>query len=178
MAGKLETGKEESLEQSQQLLNMWLQTKGFLAKAFTDTPVTPEEEKSFLQIKSGVSQLTRTVSQKLPPDVKIGGERMQELMRQAISIGHLRGLPKADKQSIIANWHAAFVDIARAVGCLQFIAEGFIPTPKAVRAAGSGRVLGGGAVVTKKKQGNAKGWIKMILALGVTAGAIYYLMNR
>ncbi len=178
MASKLDLGKEEALQQSQQLLNMWLQTKGFLAKAFTDTAVTPEEEKAFLQTKSGVSQLTRTVSQKLPPDVKIGGERMQELMRQAISIGHLRSMPKSDKQAIIANWHAAFVDLARAVGCLQFISEGFIPTPKAARAARSGRVLDGGTVVTKKKQGNAKGWIKIILALGAIAGAVYYLMNR
>lgn len=178
MASKAESGSEEALQQSQQLLNMWLQTKGFLAKAFTDTPVTPEEEKAFLQTKSGVSQLTRTVSQKLPSDVKIGGERMQELMRQAISIGHLRGLPKADKQTIIANWHAAFVDLARAVGCLQFVSEGYIPTPKAAKVAGSGRVLGGGAVIKKKKEGNAKGYIKMILALGAISGAVYYLMNR
>ncbi len=178
MAAKVDADREEALQQSQQLLNMWLQTKGFLAKAFTDTPVTPEEEKSFLQTKSGVSQLTRTVSQKLPPDVKIGGERMQELMRQAISIGHLRGMPKADKQTIIANWHAAFVELARAVGCLQFIAEGFIPTPKAVRSGGGNKVLKGGAVITKKKESSAKGWIKIILALGAIGGAVYYLMNR
>lgn len=178
MAAKAGLASDEALEQSRQLLNMWLQTKGFLAKAFTDTPVTPEEEKAFLQTKSGVSQLTRTVSQKLPSDVKIGGERMQELMRQAISIGHLRGMPKADKQTIIANWHAAFVDLARAVGCLQFVSEGYIPPPKAARTAGSGKVLGGGTVVKKKKESNAKGWIKMIIALGVIAGAVYYLMNR
>ena len=176
MAGsKTEQANEEALRESQQLLNLWLQTKNYLAKAFTDTPVGPAEEKAFLEIKSSVSQYTRLVSQKLPPDVKIGGERMQELMRQAISISHLRGLPKADKQVLVANWHAAFINLARAVGCLQFISEGYQVTPKGQKGAAGVKP---GATAKKKPSADWGGRIKIIVALAIVAAAVYYLMNR
>lgn len=171
---KTDLANEAALQESQQLLNLWLQTKGFLAKAFTDTPVGPAEEKAFLETKSAVSQYTRLVSEKLPPGVTIGGERMQELMRQAISISHLRGLPKADKQVLVANWHAAFINLARAVGCLQFIVEGYQPQAKAAKTA-PGQKPG---VVTKKPSADWGGRIKIIVALLAIAGAVYFLMNR
>lgn len=171
---KLDLANEAALQESQKLLNLWLQIKNFLAKAFTDTPVDPAEERAFLEIKSSVQQYTRLVSQKLPPDVKIGGERMQDLMRQAISVGHLRALPKADKQILIANWHAAFISLARAVGSLEFVLEGYQPAPKAMK---SGPGIKGGTVV-KKKSADWGGRIKIVVALAIVAGAIYYLMNR
>ncbi len=172
---KVELANAAALQESQQLLNLWLQTKGFLAKAFTDTPVSPEEEKAFLETKSAVSQYTRLVSQKLPAEVKIGGERMQELLRQAISIGHLRGLPKADKQTLISNWHASFVNLARAVGCLQLISEGYKPTEKNIKTGTGMKDLKGGK---KKQSRDWGGKIKMLIALAAIAGAIWYLMNR
>jgi hypothetical protein len=173
-SSKTELASEAALQESQQLLNLWLQTKNYLAKSFTDTPVAPEEEKAFLETKSAVSQYTRLVSQKLPPDVKIGGERMQDMMRQAISINHLRGLPKADKQVLVATWHAAFINLARAVGCLQFISEGYQPQPKAVKGAPGVK----GQVVKKKASADWGGRIKIVIILAVIAGVVYYLMNR
>lgn len=172
---KTDIANEAALKESQQLLNLWLQTKGFLAKAFNDTPVTPEEERTFLETKSAVSQYTRLVSQKLPPDVKIGGEKMQDLLRQAISIGHLRGLPKADKLTLVSNWHAAFLQLARATGCLQFITEGYIPSGKTTKSGTSLSDLKGKKAAKKSDWG---GRIKIIIALAAIAGAIYYLMNR
>jgi hypothetical protein len=172
---KTDLANEAALQESQQLLNLWLQIKNYLAKAFTDTPVEPQEERSFLEAKSAVSQYTRTVSQKLPPEVQIGGERMQDLMRQAISISHLRSLPKADKQVLISNWHAAFISLARAVGCLQFIVEGYQPQPKAAKARPGMR---GGQVAKKKASANWGGRIKLVIILALIAGAVYYLMNR
>lgn len=173
--GKVELANEQALQESQQLLNMWLQTKGYIAKAFTDTPVPQEEEKAFLQVKSSVSQYTRHVSQKLPPDVKIGGERMQELLRQAISIGHLRALPKADKQALVSNWHAAFINLARAVGCLQFMSEGYLPTAKSTKSGTTLKDLKGG---NKKKSRDWGGTIKILIALAAIAAAIWYIMNQ
>lgn len=169
---KTDLANEAALQESQKLLNLWLQTKNYLAKAFTDTPVEPAEEKAFLETKSAVQQYTRMVSQKLPPEVKIGGERMQELMRQAISIHHLRALPKADKQVLVANWHDAFINLARAVGCLQFIVEGYQPRPKAAKPGMRG------STVKKKSSTDWAGRIKIIILLAVIAGVIYWLMNR
>lgn len=166
---KTDMANEAALQEAQQLLNYWLQVKGYLAKAFTDTPVAPAEEQAFLQTKSQVSQYTRLVSQKLPPDVKIGGERMQELLRQAISVAHMRSLPKADKQVMIMNWHGAFVNLARAVGCLQFIVEGYQPPPKATRGAKSAK---------SKPKADWAGRIKLVVILAIIAGAIWFVMNR
>lgn len=172
---KTDIANETALKESQQLLNLWLQTKGFLAKAFTDTPVGAEEEKAFLETKSSVSQHTRLVSQKLPAEVKIGGEKMQELLRQAISIAHLRGLPKADKMTLIANWHAAFINLARAVGCLQFINEGYAPTAKLTKAGTSLSDLKG---VKRKPKTDWAGRIKIVVILAMIAAAVYYVMNQ
>lgn len=168
---KTDLANEQALQEGQQLLNLWLQAKNSLAKAFTDAPVSQEEERQFLEVKSSVSQYTRLVSQKLPPDVKIGGERMQELLRQAISISHLRGLPKSDKQTLVANWHASFIQLTRAVGCLQFITEGYQPQPKG--APGSR-----GGVVVKKKSADWGGRLKLVIVLAIIAGAVYWIMNR
>ena len=168
---KLDAANELALQESQQLLQLWLQTKGFLAKAFTEVQVTQEEERGFLQTKSAVSQLTRTVSQKLPPDVKIGGEKMQELLRQAISISHLRGLPKADKQLIISNWHGAFIALARAVGCLQFINQGYVPPVKEARSTGLKDLRGN---KKKKATGGGKKLIFRIIILAAIAAAVWY----
>jgi len=173
---KVDVANETALRESQQLLQLWLQTKGYLAKAFIDSPVTPEEEKGFLETKSAVSQYTRTVSQKLPPDVKIGGEKMQDLLRQAISISHLRGLPKADKQNLIANWHAAFIQLARAVGCLQFVVQGYLPTAKATKSGTGIKDLKGGS--KKKQGGGAKKWIVRLIILAAIGAAVYYFPNR
>lgn len=176
---KVDQANEQALQESQQLLQLWLQTKGFLAKAFTETPVSAEEERAFLETKSAVSQYTRIVSQKLPPSVKIGGERMQDLLRQAISISHLRGLPKNDKLTLIANWHAAFVNLARAVGCLQFVVQGYIPSQKEVKTGTSLKDLrGGGSSKKAKSSGNAKKWIFRLILLAAAVGAFLYVKNR
>lgn len=177
-SSKVEMANEQALQESQQLLQLWLQTKGFLARAFTETPVSQEEERAFLETKSAVSQYTRTVSQKLPSDVKIGGEKMQDLLRQAISISHLRGLPKADKQTIISNWHAAFISLARAVGCLQLISQGYVPTVKEAKSGTGIRDLKGGGATKKKAAGSGKKWVMRIIILGAIAAAVYYFKNK
>lgn len=172
---KVDAANETALQESQQLLQLWLRVKGFLAKAFVDTPVSPEEERSFLETKSAVSQYTRMVSQKLPPDVKIGGERMQDLLRQAISISHLRGLPKADKQALIANWHAAFISLSRAVGCLQFILQGYVPSQKQTKSGTNIKDLKG---KKKKKEVNVGKWVVRLILLAALIGVVMFVQSR
>lgn len=172
---KVDMANESALQEGQQLLSLWLKVKGFIAKSFSDAQLVPEEEKAFLEAKSAVSQYTRIVSQKLPPGVKIGGESMQDMMRQAISMGHLRGLPKADKQVLLANWHASFITLARAVGCLQFVVEGYVPSNKEVKTGTGVKDLKG------KKTKESKGWGKLIgrlLFWAVVAAAVWWYLNR
>jgi hypothetical protein len=173
------TQAEAALAEAQALLQLWLKAKGFLAKATTEDPITREEEQVFLETKSAISKYQRTMINKVPPDISFGADKMQDILRQSISINHLRGLPKADKQTLAANWHHAFIHLNRAMGCLQFLAEGFVPPPR-VKQQGSGIKDMKGAAASKeapKKKGvlaRPGTWIFLALA----GGAVWYVMNQ
>lgn len=168
------------VQEAQNLVKLWLNVKKFLVKAMGEDPITKEEEQAFLNAKTEVGRLTRSVGQKVPSDVTVGGEKMQDLLRQAISIAHLRGLPKADKQVLVSNWHASYITLAQAYGCLVFIAEGFIPSPKAPKGSGTSlrELKGQGAPGTKKpvkKNVLAKPVTWVVLA--IIAAVVYFVMN-
>jgi hypothetical protein len=129
-APKPPTPEETALAEAENLLGLWLRTRQFFAKANTEDPITREEEQQFLEMKSEVTKVQRTVAPKIPADAGFGSEKMIELLRQSISIGHLRGLPRADRMGIMAQWHSVFIYMCRAVGALKFIAEGWQPRAK------------------------------------------------
>jgi len=171
---------EVALGDAQTLLQLWLKTRGFLNKATTEEPVTRDDEQQFLETKSEVSKYQRTVATKLPPDVSFGADRMQEILRQSISIGHLRALPKNDKNNLIVNWHYVFINLSRALGCLQFLAEGYVPPPR-VRTGGTGIKDMKGAARSESEKPKPKGALKKpstYIILAIIGAAVYFVMNR
>lgn len=178
-APKPPTPAENALKDGQALLQLWLRSRAFINKANTEEPITREEEQSFLETKSDISKHQRTMVTKLPPDVSFGAERMQELLRQSISIGHLRALPKSDKQMLVTNWHFVFINLSRAMGALQFMAEGYIPPPK-VRKAGTGikDMKGAASSEAKPKKKGALQKPSTYITLAVLGGIAYYVMNN
>ena len=139
----------------------------------TDEPITRDEEQSFLEAKSQVSKYLRSLSQKLPADVPLAGDKLQELLRQAISIAHLRSLPKTDRQILANLWHVVFFNITRATGYFQMISEGYVPPPRAAkRGTDLKDIRGGGVKITKPKRANplksGMFWAILII-LGVVA---------
>src|SRR5687767_1477136 len=104
MAEKPPSPNEAALTEAQNLMQLWLRTKAYFAKANNEEPITREDEQVFLETKSEISKFQRTLTPKLPQDVSFGADRMQDLLRQSISIGHLRNLPKADRAMLMANW--------------------------------------------------------------------------
>jgi hypothetical protein len=179
MAGpKPPTPHEAALADAQTLLQLWLRAKAFLAKATTEEPITREEEQTFLETKSDISKMQRSIAQKLPPDVSFGADRMQEILRQSISISHLRNLPKTDKQSLASNWHYVFINLSRAMGALQLLAEGYTPPPRAAKAGTGIKDLKGAASQEAPKK---KGMLKKpstYVILAIIGGVVYFLMNK
>jgi hypothetical protein len=111
---------------------------------------------------------------KLPKEVGYGADKMQEILRQSISISHLRGLPKTDKATLMGTWHLVFINLSRAVGALQFLAEGYVPGERAKVAGSNVSDLkkGSGATKAEEKKSllkSGKFWVVVIIIAIVVA---------
>ena len=179
-AQKPPSPSEVALAEAQNLLQLWMNTKSSFAKANSEEEITREDEQSFLETKSEISRYQRTLTPKLPEGVTFGADRMQELLRQSISIGHLRNLPKVDRTNLLVQWHYVFVFLSRAVGAMQFMTEGYVPPPRVKSKGGSNISELKKGVGGKGGEGGSKaaGFFKVVIALVLIGGAIYFLMKR
>lgn len=174
-AQKPPTPAESNLAEAQQLLQLWVRLKAFLVKAEGQDPISREEEQAFLDTKSEISRAQRSVSTKLPPGVTIAPERLQEILRQSISISHVRALPKNDRTVLMANWHYVFIYLSQAVGGFQLVAEGYKPPPRAEKkGTGLKDLKGAAAGSAEKKKSPLKSPIFWIVLIGLAAG-VYFL---
>lgn len=174
---------EVTLSEAQVLVNLWLKTRAFFAKSNTEDPIGREEEQAFLESKSEISRCQRALSAKIPPDAVFPGDKMVDLLRQSISIGHLRALPKADRQTLMANWHAVFVQLCRSVGALQFMVEGYIPPERAKKTSSGNiselkRAAATGDKGKKKSGGGGFLSPKMIVIIVLFAVAGYFVWKN
>ena len=180
-APKPPTPHEVALAEAQNLIQLWLRTKQYFSKANNEEPIAREDEQAFLETKSDISRLSRTLSTKMPVSVSFGGQQMQELLRQSISIGHLRNLPKTDRQQLMAQWHQVFIYLSQAAGALQFMVEGYTPPERAKKGSGTDikelkKGAHGGAEQKKNPILTGKFWFVLLLLAG--AGfAVYRIMN-
>ncbi len=171
--------QELALADAEHLMELWMLTRQYFQKANTEDPITREDEQQFLEMKSDITKYQRTVTPKMPPGVSYGAERMTDLLRQSISISHLRGLPKPDRVALIITWHSVFIQLTRAVGALKFISEGWIPQAQ--------QKTGGSNIsdlkkAAGKKTGEKAAWMKpkfwvMLIAL-VAAGWYAYTKSQ
>jgi len=176
------TPAEQSLSDAQALLQIWLRIKVYFMKATTEDQLSPEDEKAFLDLKSETQRLLRLLKAKLIPGLELDDGKVQALLKQSISIRHLRELPRMDRQLLINSWHQAFIQIAALVGALQFVVEGYRPPVVAKAGAGANIAdLKGGAsgFGAKKKQKKDMGQVfKIIFIVGLLGAAIFILGKR
>jgi hypothetical protein len=179
-APKPPSPQEVALTEAQNLIQLWLRTKHFYAKANTEEPVTREDEQQFLETKSHISRLQRVLGAKMPPGVTFGADRMQDLLRQSISIGHLRNLPKSDKQQLMQTWHQVFIYLSRAAGALQFMVEGYIPQQRAKAGSGTNikemKKAAGDKQAKPNPLATGKFWFVVLLLAGAAFG-VWRIMN-
>lgn len=176
-APKPPTPNEVALTEAQHLIQLWLRTKQFFAKANNEEPITRDDEQVFLETKSDISRLQRTLGSKLPHDIGFAADKMQDLLRQSISIAHLRNLPKADRQGLMQSWHLVFINLSRAAGALQFLVEGYIPPPRTKT--GKGSNIGDMKKAAGAKEKKALPFLtgKFWLVLLLLAGAVVAVMR-
>ncbi len=174
-AQKPPTPAEANLAEAQHLLQLWVKMKAYLAKAETQEPLSREDEQGFLDTKSEISRAQRSVYSKLPLGVNFAADRLQEILRQAISLTSIRALPKNDRAVFMGLWHSVFIYLSQTVGAFQFVAEGYVPPPRTVKAGTGIKDMKGaaGAKVEKKKKSVLKSPLAWIVFMGAAAAAFY-----
>jgi len=105
------------------LLKHWLEFRKFLRLAISDQPITREHDQAFLEIKSAVSRNFSQLRSRLPRDLTGSPERMQDLMKGALSVTHVRNMPSADRRNLYTLWHAFYIELCRTVGALKYMAD-------------------------------------------------------
>ncbi len=183
-----------NLEGFKNLLQLWVSFRKYFQRSFTSEPISRQEEQDFLELKSTLAKNHRALAQRSNELFYYGGEKILEILRQSISVGHLRALPMGDKRALYTNWHTVFVYLSRTVGAYRFLAEGFVPLVrekkggvtsvakiKAMAATGSDR-LG-----KKGKRGqesfefvsSKKIWIILIIiGVIVVAAGIFFVLSQ
>lgn len=169
--------RELLLQEARTLLGLWLRIREYILMAFQNDQIAREQEQAFLELKSETARGQRVVAGKMPEDLKFGSDKITDLLRQAISVAHLRGLPMADKRVLVGAWHYASVMLHRAVGALEYINE----TQQVLRREKVGprgiRTIKSEAAARMKKSK----WpmiMGAVLVLAVVAAMYYFLFAR
>ncbi|MBN1901044.1 hypothetical protein JW926_06935 [Candidatus Sumerlaeota bacterium] len=170
----------DMLEDIRKLHELWISFDQFLLKSFTTDPISQEMEQQFLDIKSKTSKYLRVLAQKIDSkQFKYEPDKMTNLLRQAISIIHLRGLPMADRKNLIILWHEAYIHLTQVMGAFEFISEGYQPKKKESRDTSIAALKKGAADAQKrnKKEGMGK-TIIMIALFILIVGVVFFMIKR
>ncbi|MCX7001017.1 MAG: hypothetical protein NT106_12105 [Candidatus Sumerlaeota bacterium] len=166
---------KDILTDLKKLYDLWNTIKGYLLMAFTNEPISPDVEGNFLDVKSHTSKYLRVVAEKIDShQFRYDPEKISLLLRQAISVTHLRSLPIADRKTLFELWHEVYVHLSQVLGAFLFIMEGYQPLKKEKKIT-SIASLKKGASGARKKESNIG---KVIAALVVIGTAIVIIILR
>ncbi|MCX7013553.1 MAG: hypothetical protein NTW86_13525 [Candidatus Sumerlaeota bacterium] len=148
----------ETLPLADGLLKNWVAFRKFLRLAMSEQPITREQDQAFLQIKSAISKTYSQVRSRLPRQLAGSPDQLQDLMKQSLSVTHVRNMPAPDRRNLYRLWHAFYIDLCRTAGALKYMSdERYYPKieEKAVKISANikEQIAGGsGADVKKKKR--------------------------
>ena len=118
---------DELQETCKKLLGFWMQMKLVFLKSFSGAEILAEHETAYMQLKTEISRLNRAVSERLTSGLKFEGEKMMEMLKNAINMEHLRNQSANEKQNIYATWHRLFIKLTRSLGALEVMQSGYYP---------------------------------------------------
>lgn len=121
---------QSTLSDTENLLEYWKRFRVCFRKTFDTDAVSKKDEQLFLEVKSGVAKFQRLVNQKIDRSMKTLTDQIQSLLRQSISISHLRAIPESDQKKLFVIIHEVYVNILTLVGAYRFMLEGYQPHHK------------------------------------------------
>lgn len=168
---------EDILADLRRLNELWEVVRQYLMMAFTSEPLTAETEQHFLESKSHTSKFLRVLSEKIDShQFRYDPEKITVLLRQAISVTHLRSLPVADRKNLFDTWHEVHVHLTQVLGAFHLIAQGYQPTKKEKKST-SIASLKKGAGGGKKKESPA-GKIAVVALIVIIVFALFLILKR
>ncbi len=160
------------------LHHRWINFRNFLQRAFTNEPISPELEQKFLEVKSHTTKNLRVLADRIDrSQFHYDPEKITNLLRQAISITHLRGLPLADKKNLVVLWHEAFIHLSQTLGAFLFISEGYVPRKRERKDTSVAGLKRAASEQGGKKKKGGKPVVAVVLVL-IIIGAIYFLLKK
>ena len=112
---------EEAKPLADALLKYWLGVRDFLRLAMSAKPISREQDQNFLTTKSAMSKVFSQLRNRIPEQVLGNSEQMQTVMKQALSVTHIRNLPTPDKRQLYRIWHSYYMELCRTAGALKFM---------------------------------------------------------
>lgn len=173
MAQKGPTPEEIRLAEAKQLAENWVLVRQFMQFAASNQEVTQEHEQNFLRVRTEVSKLQRSLSQKLPPGIALKSKEMSELLKRIYSLSDIRNQPDTDRAILFETWHKVRISVIDVVGAMEYIAQGYDYDP-------STRSDKGGTSISSLKGGKAKDdsgkkkTVIIIIGILLLAAAGYY----
>ncbi len=168
----------ENLQLSKSVLDQWIVFKRHFLKAFTQDPISPEEEQEFLEVKSQISKISRVLNERLK-DLGFDGEKISNILRQCISVGQLRAMPVPDRRNLYKEWHAIYINLNRVLGATEFVGQGWVPA--VIDAKTDTSIASIKSRLAKGEKGKRKGKVGIIVAVVVlvaAAAAVAYFLNQ
>lgn len=168
---------DDILSDLRRLNELWETIKHYLLMAFTTEPLTAETEQLFLEAKSHTSKFLRVLAEKIDShQFRYDPEKITVLLRQAISVTHLRSLPLADRKNLFDTWHGVHIHLMQVLGAFTLIAQGYQPMKKEKKStsiAALKRSAGGG----NKKESSA-GKIVVVALIVIIVAALFFILKR
>lgn len=118
---------DELFDQNKKLLELWMQIHSVMVKALADEPLTDEQETQYLQLKGEISRIYRLVSEKLPTGLFFDGDKMMEMLKNAMTLEQLQKFPLPERQNFQRTWHLIYIKLTRALGALEVMQHGYYP---------------------------------------------------
>ena len=120
-------GVDELQENVKKLLELWMRIKLVFNKAFGEEEATREHEATYLQLKSEISRIYRIISDKLPAGLKFDGDKMLEMLKNAMTMEHLHAQAPSERHVLYRLWHVVYVKLTRTLGALEVMQSGYYP---------------------------------------------------
>ena len=118
---------DELDEDARKLLDLWMRTKLVFVRSFGTEAISNEQESAYLQLKSEISRIYRIMSDNLTPGLLFDGDVMQEVLKNAMSMAHLRNQNPKERQKFYAQWHRVYIKLTRTLGALEVMKAGYLP---------------------------------------------------
>lgn len=170
---------EDILEDLTEIYNLWIKMKKFLLRSLSDSPLSGDTEQKFLNVKSQTSKYLRILAEKIDPhQFQYDPEKIQNILRQAISVTHLRGLPVSDRKNLLVLWHEVHVHLAQVLGAFKLISHGYQPKKKVKKDSSIAALKKGASDKKSKKKSGAGKAVLIIVLLIIVGAAIFFAISR